>query len=45
MNSPRTVYVSITSRYNLKCKYVHIFSPSDTEKDLPLSNWLEFFQN
>jgi len=44
MNSPRTVYVNITSRCNLKCKYCsHFFSPSDTKKDLPLSNWLEFF--
>ena len=45
MNSPKTVEVDITSRCNLRCAYCsHFSSAGDVDVDLPLGEWLTFFE-
>ncbi len=44
MRTPRTVDIDITNRCNLRCKYCYYYSgPGDTGQDLPLEEWLTFF--
>lgn len=45
MNTPRSVDIAITSRCNLRCKYCsHFASAGDVSQDLPLEEWLRFFE-
>jgi len=45
MKSPRSVDVAITSFCNLRCSYCsHFTGPGDVGVDLPLSEWLRFFE-
>jgi len=45
MSTPKSVYLQITNRCNLHCSYCSYFtSASDVHQDLPLEEWLEFFQ-
>jgi SynChlorMet cassette radical SAM/SPASM protein ScmE len=44
MKTPRSVDLGITSRCNLRCKYCsHFTSASDVGIDLPIEEWLSFF--
>lgn len=44
MRTPRTVDIDISNRCNLRCKYCYYYSgPGDTGQDLPLEEWLTFF--
>jgi SynChlorMet cassette radical SAM/SPASM protein ScmE len=43
--APRTIDLAITNKCNLRCKYCYYFtSPADVGKDLPLNEWLQFFE-
>jgi len=45
MRTPKTVDLDITNRCNLRCRYCYHFdSPGDVEQDLPLEEWLQFFE-
>jgi SynChlorMet cassette radical SAM/SPASM protein ScmE len=45
MRTPRSVDIDITNRCNLRCKYCYHFSgPGDVSQDLPLAEWLQFFE-
>jgi len=45
MSTPRSVDIEITNRCNLRCQYCsHFGSAGDVEKDLPLEEWLHFFE-
>jgi len=45
MLTPRSVDVAITHRCNLRCTYCsHFSSAGDVDRDLPLQDWLKFFQ-
>lgn len=45
MTSPRSVAISITSHCNLTCLYCfHYTSAGDTARDLPVEEWLLFFE-
>ena len=45
MHTPRSVDVAITHRCNLRCTYCsHLSSAGDVDRDLPLQDWLKFFQ-
>ena len=45
MKSPRSVDVAITSFCNLRCTYCsHFTGPGDVGTDLPLPEWLRFFE-
>ena len=45
MRTPRKVDIEISSKCNLRCKYCAYFdSPSDVSSDLPLAEWLTFFE-
>ncbi len=45
MKTPRSVDLCITNKCNLKCSYCsHFTSGSDVKKDLPLEEWLKFFE-
>jgi SynChlorMet cassette radical SAM/SPASM protein ScmE len=43
--TPQTIELAITNRCNLRCKYCYYFtSPADVGHDLPLDEWLKFFE-
>jgi SynChlorMet cassette radical SAM/SPASM protein ScmE/SynChlorMet cassette protein ScmD len=45
MRTPRSVDVAITHRCNLRCTYCsHFSSAGDVDRDLPLQDWLKFFE-
>ena len=45
MNSPKSVEIDITSRCNLRCAYCsHFSSAGDVDVDLPVGEWLVFFE-
>jgi len=45
MKTPRSVDLDVTNRCNLRCKYCyHFTSAGDVGKDLPVEEWLEFFE-
>ncbi len=45
MNTPRSVELAITNRCNLRCRYCsHFTSAGDVSQDLPLEEWLRFFE-
>ncbi|MDD3620840.1 MAG: SynChlorMet cassette radical SAM/SPASM protein ScmE [Methanofollis sp.] len=45
MRSPRTVDLAVTNRCNLRCTYCsHFSSASEAERDLPIDEWLHFFE-
>ncbi len=45
MRTPRTVDLEITNSCNLSCRYCsHFTSAGDVERDLPIEEWIEFFQ-
>jgi SynChlorMet cassette radical SAM/SPASM protein ScmE len=45
MSTPRSLDLSITGVCNLRCLYCsHFSSAADTEEDLPLEEWLTFFE-
>ncbi len=45
MRTPKSVDIDITDRCNLRCKYCYFFtSPADIKTDLPLEEWLRFFE-
>lgn len=45
MKTPRSVDVGITNNCNLRCGYCYHFeSAGDVSEDLPLSDWLQFFE-
>ena len=45
MKTPRSVFIEITNRCNLRCKYCsHFDSPGDVGIDLPTEEWLRFFE-
>jgi SynChlorMet cassette radical SAM/SPASM protein ScmE len=45
MNTPKKIDLDITSRCNLRCSYCYYFSSDgDTGVDLPLEQWLQFFE-
>jgi SynChlorMet cassette radical SAM/SPASM protein ScmE len=45
MGTPKSVDLHITNRCNLHCSYCsHFTSASDVNQDLPIEEWLEFFQ-
>lgn len=44
IRTPRHVDIDITSRCNLRCDYCyHFSSEGDVESDLPMAEWLRFF--
>ena len=44
MKSPRSVYLEITRRCNLRCAYCSYYSSAgDVDSDLPTQEWLRFF--
>jgi SynChlorMet cassette radical SAM/SPASM protein ScmE len=46
MRTPRSVDVAVTHRCNLRCRYCsHFSSAGDVDQDLPLQDWLKFFEN
>jgi SynChlorMet cassette radical SAM/SPASM protein ScmE len=45
MRTPKSVDIDITDRCNLRCKYCYFYtSPADVKQDLPLEEWLLFFE-
>ncbi|MCX5750054.1 MAG: SynChlorMet cassette radical SAM/SPASM protein ScmE [Candidatus Saganbacteria bacterium] len=45
MKSPKSVDINITDNCNLRCKYCsHFTSDSNVGRDLPLEEWLKFFE-
>jgi SynChlorMet cassette radical SAM/SPASM protein ScmE len=43
--TPKTMDLAITNKCNLRCKYCYYFtSPADVGNDLPLVEWLKFFE-
>ena len=45
MRTPKSVDIDITDRCNLRCQYCYFFtSPADVKQDLPLEEWLHFFE-
>lgn len=45
MKTPKNVELLITDRCNLRCSYCSYFSsPAEVDKDLPTSEWLDFFE-
>ncbi|MBN2199963.1 MAG: SynChlorMet cassette radical SAM/SPASM protein ScmE [Candidatus Aminicenantes bacterium] len=45
MRTPQSVDIDITDRCNLRCKYCYFYtSPADVKTDLPLEEWLRFFE-
>ncbi len=45
MKTPKAVDIAITTHCNLRCKYcAHFTSASDVQEDLPLKEWLTFFE-
>ena len=45
IRTPKVVDVDITTECNLRCRYCYHFSgPGDVNHDLPLTNWLSFFE-
>lgn len=45
MRTPKSVDIEITNRCNLRCQYCsHFGSAGDVEQDLPLEEWLRFFE-
>lgn len=45
MNTPQSVDLDVTNRCNLRCKYcAHFSGPGDVDQDLPLEEWLQFFE-
>jgi len=45
MRTPKSVDIDITDRCNLRCKYCYFYnSPADVKTDLPLEEWLRFFE-
>jgi SynChlorMet cassette radical SAM/SPASM protein ScmE len=45
MKTPRSMQLLVTGKCNLRCKYCsHFSSAGDVEDDLPLEEWLTFFQ-
>ena len=45
MKTPKTLELTITDRCNLRCSYCsHFTSPSNVGTDLPLDEWLKFFE-
>jgi len=45
MKTPKSVFIEITNRCNLRCKYCsHFNSPGDVGIDLPTEEWLSFFE-
>jgi SynChlorMet cassette radical SAM/SPASM protein ScmE len=45
MKTPKKMDIAITNRCNLRCRYCYHFeSDGDTGKDLPLEEWLKFFE-
>jgi|WetSurSiteA1Bulk_404760.scaffolds.fasta_scaffold32165_1 SynChlorMet cassette radical SAM/SPASM protein ScmE len=43
--TPQTIELAITNKCNLRCKYCYYFaSPADAGEDLPLEEWLKFFE-
>ena len=45
MNTPKAVDLDVTNRCNLRCKYcAHFDGPADVDQDLPLEEWLQFFE-
>ena len=45
MNTPKKIDLDITSKCNLRCSYCYYFSSEgDTGIDLPLDEWLKFFE-
>jgi SynChlorMet cassette radical SAM/SPASM protein ScmE len=45
MKTPRSVDLEITNRCNLRCKYCsHFSSAGDVGLDLPIEEWLKFFE-
>jgi len=45
MQTPRAVDIAITHQCNLRCRYCSHFSgPGDSGQDLPLNEWLPFFE-
>ena len=45
MNTPKKIDLDITSKCNLRCSYCYFFtSEGDTGIDLPLEEWLNFFE-
>lgn len=45
MRTPRIVHLEITTHCNQRCKYCsHFTSAGDVDRDLPLEEWLEFFE-
>jgi SynChlorMet cassette radical SAM/SPASM protein ScmE len=45
MKSPKDVDINITDNCNLRCKYCsHFTSDSNVGRDLPLEEWLKFFE-
>jgi SynChlorMet cassette radical SAM/SPASM protein ScmE len=45
MTTPRSIDLAVTGKCNLRCTYCsHFTSAADVESDLPLSEWLLFFE-
>ena len=45
MRTPKTVDLDVTNRCNLRCRYCYHFeSAGDVEQDLPVEEWLKFFE-
>jgi len=45
IRSPRSVEIAITNTCNLRCAYCsHFTSPTDVGCDIPLEDWLRFFE-
>jgi len=44
MRTPKSVDIDITDRCNLRCRYCYFFTSSADVKDLPLAEWLTFFE-
>jgi len=45
MQTPKSIEIAITNNCNLRCKYCfHLKSAGDVDCDLPLKEWLTFFE-